>query len=167
MRSARGSKIGLGSFLTYLALGAIVAGSWMGTTGCMNMPHQTWTPTAGLGSYQEGPNFLVCRGCKDINNNGKLEPEEIQDINPGWVSSGDDLTFVVRNTSSWKLKAQVELRNKENDELAYKSPRATLAANSTWTTSVTAPKNEQQAEYEAIFYVDYEPAHKAVFTVVP
>ena len=102
-----------------------------------------------------------------MNYNGKLEPEEIQDMNPGWVKSGDEVSFVVRNSSSWKLKTQVELRDKETDKLIFRSPVKALAAESTWTTSTKVPECERETEVVAIFDVDYAPAHKAVFTVVP
>lgn len=153
------------SLRIYTAL--VVMAGLAGSAGCVRVPSQTWAPTEGLGSNQEGPNFLTCRSCEDINHNGKLEPEEIQDMNPARLRSGENVTFVVRNTSSWKLKAQVELRNKKSNELIYKSARKELAAASTWTASTTVPTYEQETQCVAVFYVDYKPVHKTVFTVVP
>ena len=152
---------------SYLALCVIVVGSLAGSAGCMKMPHQNWAPTEGLSSNQEGPNFLVCRSYEDANYNGKLELDEIQDMNPSQVSSGDEVTFVVRNTSSWKLKAQIDLRDKQSHKSIYKSARKELAAASTWTASTTVPTYEQETQCVAVFYVDYEPVHKTAFTVVP
>jgi hypothetical protein len=152
---------------SYLALCVIVVGSLAGSAGCVKMPHQNWAPTEGLGSNQEGPNFLICRSCEDVNYNGKLEAEEIQDMNPSQLSSGEEVIFVVRNTSSWKLKVQIDLRDKQSNKSIYKSARKELAAASTWTASTTMPTYEQQTQCVAVFYVDYKPVHKAVFTVVP
>ena len=95
------------------------------------------------------------------------ELEEIQDMNPSHLNSGDEVTFVVRNTSSWKLKAQIDLRDKRSHKSIYKSARKELAAASTWTASTIVPAYEQQTQCVAVFYVDYKPVHKAVFTVVP
>ena len=154
MRAIKGLCLGLGVITVVLA-------------GCVKMAPQKWTPTEGLAADQQGPNFLICRSCADSNYNGQLEPGEIEGVNPDQMGSGEEVNFVVRNTSSWKLKAQVELRNKKSNRLIYKSPRKELAAQSTWTVSTTLPTYEQQTQCVAVFYVDYKPAHKAVFTVVP
>ena len=155
------------SLSRYAVLCVMVAAVLAVSAGCVNMPRQNWAPTEGLGSNQEGPNFLICRSCEDVNYNGKLELEEIKDMNPAWLGSGENVTFVVRNTSSWKLKAQIDLRDKQSNKSIYKSARKELAAHSTWTASTTVPKYEQKTPCEAVFYVDYEPLHKAVFTAVP
>ena len=131
------------------------------------MTHQNWSPTEGLAENQGGPNFVVCKSCEDLNYNGQLEVEEIQDADPGWIKSGEEVNFVVRNTSSWSLKSQVELRTKETDEVIVRSPVQKLPADTTWTTSAKAPKFDKETEVVAIFDVDFAPAHKTVFTVIP
>ena len=154
MRAIKGLCLGLGVITVVLA-------------GCVKMAPQEWTPTKGLAADQQGPNFLICRSCADSNYNGQLEPGEIEGVNPDQMGSGEEVNFVVRNTSSWKLKAQVELHDKENGKLIFRSPVGAIPAGQTWITSTKLPEYEQASQVEAEFYVDFARAQKAVFTVVP
>ena len=152
---------------SYWTLCAVSVGILVLSVGCIKMTHQNWSPTEGLAGNTESQNFVVCKSCEDVNYDGKLGPEEIQDADPDWVKAGDEVNFVVRNTSSWSLKSQVELRNKETDEVIFRSPVQKLPADTTWTTSAKTPKFEKETELVAIFDVDFAPAHKTVFTVIP
>jgi hypothetical protein len=131
------------------------------------MEAHEWRPTEGLAAEQQGPNFFICRGFEDGNFNGQLDPEEIQGMNPAQVGSGEKVNFVVRNPSSWKLKAQVELHDKDQGRMIYRSDVGAIAAGESWILNTELPKVAQATNVQAEFYVDFSLAEKRAFTLVP
>ena len=145
----------------------IITGSFAGLTGCIQVPHQTWVPTQQYSGYQEVPNFFVCKDFVDKNANGKLEHDEIKDMNPASFKSGDNITFVLNNPTSWSLKARVRVYSKKEQKLIQKSPMQKVPSGTTWMTHMKAPANDSGKEYTAIFFVDGRREYKQDFTVLP
>ena len=157
----------LGRSVGNVVLCVIIATSAAGLAGCIQVPHQTWTPTQQYSSDQEVPNFLVCKNFVDKNDNGKPEGDEIEDINPAFFEGGDIITFVLRNPTSWDIRARIKIYDKKSRKLIQRSPSKKVPPGTTWTTGMQPPLHDSEREYTVIFYVDGRREHKEEFTVLP
>ena len=157
----------LGTSAGTIVLCVIMAVSAAGLSGCVQVPHHTWTPTQQYSSDQEVPNFFVCKDFVDKNDNGKVEGNEIEDINPAFFESGDNMTFVVSNPTSWNVTAIVRVYDKKDGKRVQRSPKKKVRPGTIWMTRMQAPLNDSERQYTAIFCVDGRREHKEDFTVLP